>query len=105
MSLSVACRGEPSPAATPPGLRERQGGRAVRGGRPATPRGVDFNRISKAWENTKEPARGPAQTVMGVEDTLNCLLDEEAGDLVDVEHCKRTVKWKAHTEWGAMSID
>ena len=43
--MSPACLYQSPTAATrprrqhPPGLRERQGGRAVRGGRPATPRG------------------------------------------------------------------
>ena len=52
MSLSVADRGDPSPAATPPGPREGQGEKAVRGGRPAAPQGR-LNRISQTGRDAK----------------------------------------------------
>ena len=67
----------------PPGLRERQGGRAVRGGRPATPRG----RLQSYFQGLGEykgAARGPAQTVMGGRPTPSSLAIMPIGDSTSI---------------------
>lgn len=65
MSISVACRGKPSPVATLPPVFARGRVEGLSGAVGQRPRRHRTNHISEEWTDTKEPTRRSAQTVMG----------------------------------------